>query len=318
MNKFVTLSMACLFLGTACSASDDASESTATASMAIAGVTVVTGPATQIGQVNARLGLSVSGGPLTECGVCWGPAGSGANFVTQTGANGVRCMRQIPCLNAAYYTSDGYMAQAPYVPGATYEYKAYASNGIEIQYGNLASFSVPKVNTGDATEIGTTQTRLGVTVDNLAGGAVSECGVCWGPNGANINFVTQLGSDGVRCMRQIPCLNAAYYTSDGYMTQRPYVPATTYSYRGYAINDAGVAYGQTRSFTAAPLCYNITGRCWAPSQFIYAAPNACGSSAYDAFLRTLPTHGYPPTKCDTTCPGANGCCCELASATPLQ
>jgi hypothetical protein len=139
------------------------------------------------------------------------------------------------------------MAQREYLPGATYEYKAYAIRGTQIEYGNLATFAVPLVTTGNATAIGQSQARLGVNVTGLRSG--DECGVCWGPTGSSLDFVTQLGPERVRCMRQIPCLNAAYFTSDGYMAQSEYSPGATYDYRGYVINDAGVAYGSTQSFS---------------------------------------------------------------------
>jgi hypothetical protein len=272
MKSFTTLSIASLLLAASCSASDDASETTESApgKPLLRGVVqVFTRPATQIGQAHAWLSFTAQAGDypeVSECGSCWGPVGSGANYVTQVGANGVRCMRKIGChvgvlQVAGNWTDDGYMA-APLVPGQSYEYKPYAIyDQTQVTYGDLATFGVPKVNTGNADLIDQAHARLGVTVDNGPSGGVTECGVCWGNRAClysgtwafcSINFVTQTGPqpENVRCMRQIPCRNAAYFTNDGGMIQRPYELGMTYLYRAYAINDAGVAYGETKSFSA--------------------------------------------------------------------
>jgi hypothetical protein len=323
MKTPVALSVGSLLLGVvACSSPNDAAERTETVVSALGEPAVITGPATEIGQTHARLPVTVTdrgAADVTECGVCWGPPATIVGLVDQTSAYGVRCMRQFPCLNRAYYTNDGYMAQAPYNPGATYNYRAYAVNAAGIGYSNQASFTVPKVNTGAATEISQTNARLGVTA-SPGTSSLSECGVCWGPAGGNINFVEQTGSDGVRCMRQFPCLNRAYYTSDGYMAQAPYNPGATYDYRGYAINDAGVAYGTTKSFTVPnPCIYYFTAVCYQgpvpwvgigtnppPQPSNYSVTYACGTSLDDAFVHNLPT-GY--TKCNST----NALCCSMTS-----
>jgi hypothetical protein len=281
MKSFIAWGMSSLFLSVACSGVDGASESagsdqetTGSAAMEFSTglATVVTGPATQIGQAHARLGFTSTFGlsyPLqgAECGVCWGPLGSGANYVTEVGTNGVRCMRVLGCpagtFSPSYYTTDGYMKQPPYVPGATYEYRAYVMYPGDFVYGELHTFGVPKVTTGSADMITTTHARLGVTVDNVPSGGVTECGVCWAPYSCyvpgvgytycKLDFVTQT-TNGTRCVRQTPegggCRNASYFTDDGYMAPRPYERGASYSYRAYAINDAGIIYGETKFFSA--------------------------------------------------------------------
>jgi hypothetical protein len=107
---------------------------------------------------------------------------------------------------------------------------------------------IPTVVTGIATDIDQSHARLGVTVTDEGASALIECGVCWAPVGTNIIFVTQLGPEGIRCMRQIPCLNNAYFTNDGYMDQREYTPGATYAYRAYATNGNGTGYGSLKTF----------------------------------------------------------------------
>jgi hypothetical protein len=107
---------------------------------------------------------------------------------------------------------------------------------------------VPTVVTGIATDIDQSHARLAVTVTDEGASALIECGVCWGPAATNIVFVTQVGPDGIRCMRQIPCLNNAYFTNDGYMDQREYTPGATYAYRAYASNGNGTCYGELKTF----------------------------------------------------------------------
>jgi hypothetical protein len=289
MKALITMGLASLLLGVACSGVDGAAEAdgngaetpgsdaetTGTAAMEynyLPGfASVTTGTATRIGQAHAWLSYTTSFNtssivPESECGVCWGPVGSGANYVTEVGANGVRCMRVLGCrygtFTDAYWTDDGYMKQPPYVPGKTYEYKAYVMYPGDFVYGALRTFSVPKVTTGSADMISNTSARLGVTVDNITSG-VTECGVCWNADAClvpgvgytycNLDYVEQT-TNGTRCMRQTPdgggCRNAPYFTNDGYMAQRPYELGHTYSYRAYAKSDAGIFYGATKYFSA--------------------------------------------------------------------
>lgn len=112
--------------------------------------TAITGAATEVGRLHARLGVTVPDagtGQLSECGVCWGPLGSGANFISSQalGPGGVRCMRQIPCRNAAYFTNDGFMDQREYSRGVTYEYKGYAISSVGTAYGAKKYFTVPSL-----------------------------------------------------------------------------------------------------------------------------------------------------------------------------
>jgi hypothetical protein len=289
MKYFVVCSMVSLFIGiAACENADDTPQDIETVASAL-DIVVTTGDATMIGQSNARLGVTVTGSdPVSECGVCWGGGATGLEFITQTSPYGERCMRQIPCLNAAYYTNDGYMDPIGYFPGSTYGYRAYAfSNSNTPIYGNVKYFTVPKVVTGNA-DVQESNARLGVTV--TATSPIRECGVCWGPVGSGAGFVEQT-TGGVRCMRQIPCLNASYYTNDGYMDQREYSPGTTYNYKAYAVNDAGVAYGDLKTFSVpqtVQCIYSFTGRCWPAPYTNLSLAVACGSSLNDAFSRNLP------------------------------
>lgn len=112
--------------------------------------TVLTGQATDIGPIHARLGFSVTnqgGSPVTECGVCWGPSETSLVVAREPTAWRQRCMRQIPCLGAAYFTNDGYMDQREYAAGETYRYQAYAINAEGIGYGQVSTFTVPWIDT---------------------------------------------------------------------------------------------------------------------------------------------------------------------------
>jgi hypothetical protein len=322
MKNSIRVSLGGLFLGAvACSGIDDGAEPFGTVGSALGEPWVATGDATEVGEYNARLGVTLitsGASSVTECGVCWGPVGSGTGFVTQTDpTTGVRCMRQIPCLSAAYFTSDGYMDQRPYVPGTAYDYRGYAINANGIAYGALRSFRAakrPSAVTGPVTVITQTFARLGVTVPNSGTSPVTECGVCWGPQGASLDWVDQL-TNGVRCMRQIPCLQNAYRTDDGYMALRPYSLDTTYDYRAYAISAVGISYGAPASFR--PTCSFLQASCWSgpygSSMWLYDGWE-CGTSFLDQTLRMLDRLGckqydYSWGKCY----GPTGCTCKLKS-----
>jgi hypothetical protein len=113
------------------------------------------------------------------------------------------------------------------------------------------------VITGAATDIDAYHARLGLQVVPGADG-VTECGVCWGPSVTD--FVTQTGLLWEqRCMRQVPCLGNAYFTNDGYMSQREYAAGEKYRYKAYAIDGTGrVTYGDDKTFTVPWLS---TARC---------------------------------------------------------
>ncbi len=125
------------------------------------------------------------------------------------------------------------------VPNTTYYVRAYATNSEGTSYGEQRIFSTeitpPLVSTLNANNISATRATCGGNVTSDGGSTITARGVCWStsPN---------------------PTLSDSY-TSDGSGTGifissvSNLIASTTYYMRAYAINNAGIAYGNQVSFT---------------------------------------------------------------------
>lgn len=191
---------------------------------------VVTTPVSNIGQNSALGGGNVTsdgGSVVTERGICWSTNhnptinDSHASNGTGTGAYSVEMMNLLP--------------------STTYYVRAYAINSAGISYGSELSFittqgiSAPSVMTVQVQNISQTMATATGLVTNSGGALVTERGMCWSTsptptvNGNHASNGTGEGSYTV----QIIGLTAH----------------TTYYVRAYAINSAGISYGNELTFT---------------------------------------------------------------------
>jgi uncharacterized protein (TIGR02145 family) len=99
--------------------------------------------------------------------------------------------------------------------------------------------TIPKVSTGVVSEVTRTEATAGGEVTGDGGATVSARGVCWhtGQNPTTDNMKTVDGS------------GTGLFSS----ALTGLVPGTTYYLRAYAINEAGVAYGEQRSFSTGAI-----------------------------------------------------------------
>jgi len=120
--------------------------------------------------------------------------------------------------------------------GATYYYKAYATNSIGTAYGEVVSFttlSVPTVQTNAATNIIADEATISGNVTSDGGTDVTACGFIYGTDANSLTQTIQSGS------------GTGSFTSN--LTSLTY--GTTYYYKAYATNSVGTAYGEVLSFT---------------------------------------------------------------------
>ena len=120
--------------------------------------------------------------------------------------------------------------------GTIYFIRAYASNSIGTVYGNEINFKtipalLPTVNTTNIFSITSTSASVSVQITNNGGGKITECGVCWNtsanPMIENSKLTSPLNLDNFQCLLSGLKESTLYYV------------------RAYAINSAGISYGNT-------------------------------------------------------------------------
>lgn len=201
--------------------------------------TVVTTQISNIGQNSALGGGTVTsdgGSVVTERGICWSLShnptidDTHANNGTGTGS----------------YTVE----MTGLTPNETYYVRAYAINSAGIAYGTEVNFttaqgvSSPTVQTLQVTNISQTMATAMGQVTNSGGSFVTERGICWSISPA-------------------PTVNgnhASNGTGDGTFTVQMLglSPHTTYYVRAYAINSAGISYGNELVFNTAAEMPTVT------------------------------------------------------------
>jgi len=123
-------------------------------------------------------------------------------------------------------------------PGATYYVRAYATNGIGINYSNLISFttlSIPTLTTATITDIDFFTATGGGEVLATSVPAITARGVCWNtsPNPTIANSHTSDSTGFGTFVSQLTGLTKH----------------TTYYVRAYATNSSGISYGEQVTFT---------------------------------------------------------------------
>ena len=124
-------------------------------------------------------------------------------------------------------------------PGVTYYIRAYAINSIGTAYGSEVSFktlaTIPSVSTSNATDISSTSAKLGGNVTATGGAAVTERGIVWGTSkNPTVDDNKVASGSGL---------------GEFVVTISDLSIATTYYVRAYAVNSAGVSYGDNIQFT---------------------------------------------------------------------
>ncbi len=218
-----------------------------------------TSPAASITQSSAVGGGTISsdgGCAVSVSGVVWGTSNN-PTFNPNSG----------PLTGSTGQTTDGWASGGPWTdnmtglsPSTPYYYRAYAENSAGIAYGNNVSFttlsaacSVPSVTTGyPLSNIGYNSATGSGAVTWFAGDCpATVSGVVWStasdptynPNAGAFSGSSGQTTDGTTALG-----------SSWYDTMTGLSPVANYHYRAYAVNSAGVGYGNDVAFstTVAP------------------------------------------------------------------
>lgn len=133
-------------------------------------------------------------------------------------------------------------------PGTTYFIRAYATNETTTLYGEEKQFTTPSIGlstvaTAPVTEITFTTATSGGSISDSGGGKISERGICWNtaPNPTIENNKVAGGSGTGSFSSRIRDLR----------------PGTSYYVRAYAINEAGIEYGNQQEFKTLSLTFGL-------------------------------------------------------------
>ena len=136
------------------------------------------------------------------------------------------------------------------IPATTYYLRAYAINNAGISYGNEITFTTldriipPTVTTGIVTDILVKTAKCTGNVTNWGGDTVKLRGFCWNTTGN-----PTINDSYIECGEGLGIFNATLYPLDG---------NTKYYVRAYAINSAGVGYGNEVTFITQTPAPDIT------------------------------------------------------------
>ncbi|MBA7688190.1 hypothetical protein ES703_96669 [subsurface metagenome] len=126
------------------------------------------------------------------------------------------------------------------VPGTTYHYRAFATNGAGTSYGADRTFAIPAgiptVTTNPATGIGMIRAVLNGVLD-ADGGEICECGFEWG---ADISYGLTTPTESKITGETFSQLIHGLF------------PGRVYHFRAFATNPHGTAYGDDESFYSKP------------------------------------------------------------------
>jgi len=185
---------------------------------------------TEIGTNEAKSGGYItddSGSEITARGICWSTSGNPTTSDQKT-------IDPNPGLGSFVNNLTGMD------PATTYFVRAYATNNVGTAYGNQVSFntnaSIAVLTTQEASNILSFHAFVGGEISFDGGADITERGVCYNviqnPDTSDFKVTDTVTGTGVFTVR-ITGLEAA----------------TDYYVKSYAINEAGIAYGQEESFT---------------------------------------------------------------------
>ncbi len=171
------------------------------------------------------------GGTISARGVCWAttPAPDISDNKTSNGTG------------TGSFTS----SISGLMPGTSYHVRAYATNSAGTAYGNDLVFTtdavIPVLTTTAAYDITRTSATSGGSIISNGGSTVTVSGVCWSTS-HNPSVGGSHTSDGT---------GSGSFAS----TIPDLLPNTLYYIRAYAVNGAGIGYGNELSFTTNPLTF---------------------------------------------------------------
>jgi uncharacterized protein (TIGR02145 family) len=192
--------------------------------------TITTGNAGNVENTTATVSLSITDVSKTkEMGVLYSRSSSGLTSINaQKGSI------------KNFISGDNSVSLTGLLPGTTYYYMAFTSDGYGFIYGAINNFTTgidyPILTTNSVTNISSTHAICGGTIANNGGGNITACGVCWSTsNYPTIGLSTKTidGNGTVSFSSNITGLQ----------------PETTFYVRAYATNQKGTAYGSQMSFT---------------------------------------------------------------------
>lgn len=209
---------------------------------------VLTYPANNVTDVDADISGSVINEgtqPVTSRGF----AISSTNSSPQIGGNDVSVY-----LNSGTGLGSFMQSFNNLQPATTYYYAAFAISHVDTVYGAIMSFTtkgstveLPTVVTDETPrDITASSATLGGTVVTNGGGHISERGIC-----------LAAGSSVTPTINDIKIADSVANLGTYFISATDLIASTAYCYRAYAINEAGVAYGnvakfETDSAAAAP------------------------------------------------------------------
>ena len=186
--------------------------------------TATTNPITGTSTLNGT--LDNDGGAACDCGFEWGETIAYEHGATPT---------QSRTTGQTFSQILGGL-----VPGTTYHYRAFATNGAGTSYGADRTFAlpagIPTVTTNPATGLGIILAVINGTLDG-DGGEICDCGFEWGTDLTyGITTPTESKITGETFSQVI----------------RGLFPGTGYHFRSFATNSHGTAYGDDESFYSKP------------------------------------------------------------------
>lgn len=186
-------------------------------------------------------------------------ASSGGNITSDGGAEvterGV-CYSKTPYpVSTGLHTSDGKGTGSftsditGLEPNTDYYLRAYATNNVGTAYGNEITFKTNPVITATITTVAVTSITSttavsGGNITSDGGGTITARGVCWATT-ANPTTANDKTTDGTGTGTFASNLTGL-------------LPGTTYHIRAYAVNSAGVAYGNDLTFTTTSVSATLT------------------------------------------------------------
>lgn len=130
-------------------------------------------------------------------------------------------------------------------PETIYEFRAYAINAVGTSYGERKSFTTRKpvnkpptvITDMNPRNVSASGATLGGTVTSSGGASITERGICL------------IAGDNTPTINSTKLVDAGTDLGTFYLDVDNLVAGQQYSYRAYAINYAGVSYGETGMFT---------------------------------------------------------------------